>query len=126
MLSHKAASNLVKEIISNYNDIPKFGTENRDIRQSLFNYDNPMYQNNLNGVDLRITMGLIEYVSHSTKKKQTYLLYANGLLVGKATTPHELIEVLKYYERLTQSSEPHKTEHNNITNKQTKTKLFNH
>ena len=95
MLSHSAANKLVKEIITNYNDTPKFGMSNNDIRQSLYNYNNPMYQKNLRGIDLRITTGLIEYVPHSEKKKQTYLLYANGLVVGKATTVIEIKEIIK-------------------------------
>ena len=43
-LNKKQAEELQKEIESNYNNsgIMKFGQDDKDIRQNLFNYDNPL------------------------------------------------------------------------------------
>lgn len=44
----------------------------------MFNYDYPIAQKNISGVDVRITQGLIE------KRSKTYLMYVDGMLTLKS------------------------------------------
>lgn len=57
-------------------DVP-LGIQNRDISKNAFNYDNPYAQKNVNGVDFRIAEGLVR------DNKKTYLLYADGKIIGE-------------------------------------------
>jgi len=97
-LTKKQAKELQKEIESNYNyGYPhQWGLKNQDLRQSLFNYDNPYATKNINGVDLRIATGLLEGEPGSRKK--TYLLYADGKIVGKFYKIDDIKKVIKYIE----------------------------
>lgn len=99
-LNKKQAEDLQREIEANYNDsgIMKFGQDNNDIRQSLFNYDNPLAEKDVNGVNLRIASGLIEGEPYSGKRRKTYLLYADGKIVGKFYSVEDIKLVVKYIE----------------------------
>lgn len=46
----------------------------------------------MNGVNLRITEGLIK------SKKKTYLLYANGSVVGEFYAVNDIKKIIKYIE----------------------------
>jgi hypothetical protein len=83
---------LQKEIESNYNAELKLGNENNDIRTSLFNYDDPIAQKTSNGVDLRITEGLIR------DQKKTYLLYADGKPVAEFKSVDDAKNTVKFIE----------------------------
>ena len=94
LLTKKQAEELQKEIESNYtpNGEIRFGNDNKDIRTNVFNYDHPIAEKTLNGVNLRIAHGLIR------NKKQTYLLYADGLIVGEFYSVNDIKKVVKYIE----------------------------
>lgn len=92
LLNNNQIDALQKEIEANYGITPTFGNENNDIRTSLFNYDDPIAQKMSNGVDLRITEGLIR------NNKKTYLLYANGKIVGQFETVNQAKDLIKYIE----------------------------
>lgn len=105
-LTNKESDALQKEIESNYNDDVKFGLENNDIRTSLYNYDNPLAEKDLNGVNLRIASGLIENDPESGKRIKTYLLYADGKIIGKFYSVDDIKKSIKYIEdRLIKSIE---------------------
>lgn len=88
-----------KEIESKYNtDTQKFGQENEDIRQSLYNYDNPLAEKDVNGVNLRITDGLLEGDKYSGNRRKTYLLYADGKIAGKFYSVSDIKKVVKFFE----------------------------
>lgn len=91
-LNDKQVAELQKEIEANYNTELKLGNKNNDIRTSLFNYDSPIAQKISNGVDLRITEGLIK------DKKKTYLLYADGKIVGQFNAVDDAKNLIKYIE----------------------------
>jgi len=99
-LNKKQAEELQREIESKYNNsgIPTFGAENQDIRQNIFNYDNPYAEKDINGVNLRIAEGLIEGDPYSGKRRKTYLLYADGNIVGKFYSVSDIKKVIKYIE----------------------------
>ena len=82
-LTKKQAEELQKEIESNYDKTINFGQDSNDIRQNLYNYDNPYAEKDVNGVNLRIVQGLIEGEPYSGNRKKTWLLYANGKIIGK-------------------------------------------
>ncbi len=94
LLTKKQAEELQKEIESNYTPYGeiRFGNDNKDIRTNVFNYDHPIAEKTLNGVNLRIAHGLIR------NKKQTYLLYADGLIVGEFYSVNDIKKVVKYIE----------------------------
>lgn len=93
LLNSEQIKTLQEEIEANYNATPTFGNENNDIRTSLFNYDNPISQKtSANGVDLRITDGLIR------DQKKTYLLYANSKPVGEFKSVADAKAMVKYIE----------------------------
>jgi len=100
LLNKKEILDLEKEIKSHYNDsgIIKFGQFNNDIRQNLFNYDNPLAQKDINGVNLRIVGGLIESEPFSGKRRKTYLLYADGKIIGKFYSVNDIKKIVKYIE----------------------------
>jgi len=96
-LTKKQAKELQKEIESNYIEGPfLWGIKNQDLRQSLFNYDNPYATKNINGVDLRIATGLLE--GEPGNRRTTYLLYADGKIVGKFYKIDDIKKVIKYIE----------------------------
>lgn len=101
-LNKKQAEDLQREVESNYDDsssgIIKFGQDSNDIRKSLYNYDNPIAEKDINGVNLRIASGLIEGDSYSGKRRKTYLLYADGKIVGKFYSVDYIKKVIKYIE----------------------------
>jgi hypothetical protein len=93
-LNGKQAEALQREIESNYDDLNVFKLN--DIRQSLYTYEYPLAERNINGVNLRITDGLIE--SHLGERRKTYLLYADGKIVGKFYKVADIKKVIKYIE----------------------------
>lgn len=93
ILDHKESLELKKEIESNHlkdGDLP-FGLTN-DLRMNVFNYDNPIASKTVNGVDLRITTGLIR------DGRKTYLLYANGDIVGEFYKVDDIKKIVKFIE----------------------------
>jgi hypothetical protein len=92
LLNNNQLEELQKEIEANYSTKLKLGNESNDIRTSLFNYDDPIAQKMSNGVDLRITEGLIR------NNKKTYLLYADGKIVGQFETVNQAKDLIKYIE----------------------------
>lgn len=100
LLNDQQSLELQKEIESNYSDsgLQMFGQNNRDIRQNLFNYDNPLAEKDVNGVNLRIAEGLIEGEEYSGKRRKTYLLYADGKIVGKFYSVSDIKKVVKIIE----------------------------
>ena len=97
-LTKKQASNLQKEIEANYDTGVKFGQESNDIRQFLYNYDNPYAEKTINGVNLRIAEGLTEGIAYSGNRRRTWLLYADGEIVGKFYSPKDIMQVVKFIE----------------------------
>jgi hypothetical protein len=76
----------------------QWGLNNNDIRASLYNYDNPLAEKDLNGVNLKITSGLIENDPESGKRIKTYLLYADGKIIGKFYSVDDIKQSIKYIE----------------------------
>jgi len=98
LLNEQQSAELQKEIESKYNtDGLKLGPENEDIRTNIYNYDNPLAQKNVNGVNLRIAQGLLEK-DKSGKKRSTYLLYADGKIAGKFYSVDDIKKVVKLIE----------------------------
>ena len=101
-LTKKQADELQREIESNYDDfsggIMKFGQDSNDIRKSLYNYDNPLAEKDINGINLRIADGLIEGAPYSGNRRKTYLLYVDGKIVGKFYKVDDIKTVIKYIE----------------------------
>lgn len=56
----------------------KFGHKCQNINQNLFNFEHPMAEKNIDGVNYRIGNGLVDWI----KKKKTYILYKNGEVLG--------------------------------------------
>ena len=103
LFNEQESVELQKEIESKYNnsDTPinkRFGQENEDIRQNAFNYDSPAAQKNVNGVDVRIVEGLVEGKAYSGKRRQTYLLYADGKIAGKFYSLSDAKKVVNFIE----------------------------
>ena len=92
LLNKAQADKLQKEIEANYNSKLKLGNKNNDIRTSMFNYDNPIARKMSNGIDLRITEGLIR------NGKKTYLLYADGKIIGEFNAVNDAKDLIKYIE----------------------------
>lgn len=94
-LNKKQAEELQKEIESNYivDDIMQhFRHEKDDIRMKLFNYDHPIAEKDINGVNLRIAEGLIR------NKRKSYLLYADGKIIGEFYSVSDIKLIIKYIE----------------------------
>ena len=93
-LNKKQAEELQREIESNYTQpgVVKFGADNTDIRTNMFNYDNPIAEKTINGVNLRIAEGLIR------DKRKTYLLYADGKIIGEFYSVQDIKRIVKYIE----------------------------
>lgn len=103
LFTEKESQDYQKEIESKYNDSDtpiskRFGQENEDIRQKLFNYDNPIAQKEVNGVDVRIAEGLVEGEPYLGKRRKTYLLYADGKIAGKFYSVNDAKKVVKFIE----------------------------
>jgi hypothetical protein len=95
ILSDKQSQELQKEIENNYipdNEPPRLVANNKDIRTNVFNYDNPIAEKTVNGVELRIAEGL------TRNKEKTYLLYADGKIVGEFYSVNDAKNVVKYIE----------------------------
>lgn len=82
LLTEQQSIDLQTEIESYYSDTPEFGDQNRDIRQNLFNYENPIAEKDSNGVNLRIAEGLLR-IGEDGKNRKSFLLYADGKIVGE-------------------------------------------
>ena len=93
LLDQKGSDALQKEIEDNYVDGTDFLKPNNDIRRNLFNYDEPIASKTVNGVDVRIAEGLIR------DKKKTYLLYADGKIVGEFASVEGAKKVVDYIEK---------------------------
>lgn len=94
-LNKKQAEKLQKEIEANYIDgdiMQHFNREKHDIRMNMFNYDNPVAEKNINGINLRIVEGLIR------NGRKTYLLYVDGRIVGEFYNINEIKIIIKYIE----------------------------
>jgi len=98
LLNEQQSAELQKEIESKYNTVQKFGQENEDIRQNLYNYDNPLAEKDVNGVNLRIADGLIEGDKYSGNRRKTYLLYADGKIAGKFYSVADIKRVVRFIE----------------------------
>lgn len=88
------SDNLQKELESYYNTDTRnlFGTNNRDIRAKLFNYDTPIAKRELNGVNIRISVGPI------MNKEKTFLLYGDGSIIGLFYSVDDIKRIFKYIE----------------------------
>ena len=91
ILNPQEAEELQREIKGHY-DGNMFGTRSNDIRQSIYNYDHPYAKKILNGVDLRITEGLIK------NKQKTFLLYADGKIIGEFYSTDDIKNLVKAVE----------------------------
>ena len=85
ILTSEQAHNLQREIESNYIKLENFvfGQKNNDIRQCLFNFDNPYIFIKLEKIELRVIDGLVEGEPFSGNRKKTHLLYADNQIIGK-------------------------------------------
>lgn len=95
LLCDKQAKELQLEIESNYinGDLTQhFNRQKDDIRMHLFNFDTPLCQRVFNGITLKITMGLIR------NKRKTYLLYADGKIIGEFYSVNVIKILIKYIE----------------------------
>jgi hypothetical protein len=95
LLNKKQAEELQKEIESNYinGDLNQhFNREKDDIRMKIFNYDHPIAEKDLNGVNLRIAEGLIR------NKQKTYLLYLDGEIIGEFYSVNDIKNIIKQIE----------------------------
>jgi len=99
-LNKKEAEDLQKEIESNYTEpFPlKINGVDTDIRNNLYNYNDPIAEKNINGVNLRIIQGLIEVDPFSNKKRKSYLLYADKKIIGKFYSVNDIKKVVSYIE----------------------------
>jgi hypothetical protein len=91
ILTSNEVKKLEQEIKNNYsvNSSEMFNKEKDDIRQKLFNYDNPIINEIINGVEIRIAEGLIK------NKRKTYLLYANGDIIGEFYSFNHIKTIIK-------------------------------
>jgi len=85
ILTSEQAQSLQNKIEENYIEIGNFvfGQKNNDIRQCLFNFDNPYIFIKLEKIELRVIDGLIEGEPFSGNRKKTHLLYADSQIIGK-------------------------------------------
>jgi len=97
-LDSEEVKSLEKEIKSKYvRDVKDMWDKNYDdIRNKLFNYDNPMAELDINGVNLRIASGLNEIDRVSGVRRPTFLLYADGKIVGKFYKVEDIKRIIKY------------------------------
>jgi hypothetical protein len=97
-LDSEEVKSLEREIESKYViDVKDMWDKNYDdIRIKLFNYDNPMAEADINGVNLRIASGLNEVDKVSGVRRPTFLLYADGKIVGKFYKVEDVKRIVKY------------------------------
>ena len=90
LLNKRQINELQKEIEANYVDNLKdhFKRKKQDIRMNVFNYDNPLSEKNINGVNFRVALGLIR------NKRKSYLLYKDGSIVGQFYSMEEITRIL--------------------------------
>lgn len=69
----------IEEDAESSTGVNMFNNKTGNIAANLYNYDNPIYQKDINGIDARIAEGFIR------NGKKTYLLYADGKVVGEYT-----------------------------------------
>ena len=100
-LNKQQVLELKKEIESNYlpPGVVRFGNANKDIRTNLFNYDNPVASKNLNGIDLRVAVGLIRKDQKTGLNKKSYLLYADGNIIGEFYSVNDIKRVINFIEK---------------------------
>ena len=91
LFNEKQSIEIEKEIKAGYNT-NIVGKNNLDIRKNMYSYNYPLFQKVSNGVDLRIAQGFIR------NKEITYLLYADGKVVGEFYSPQDAKAVVKYIE----------------------------
>jgi len=93
-LNAEQVKSLTEEIESNYADNvgQSLRREKDDIRTKMFNYNEPIASKTINGVDLRIAEGLIR------DKKKTYLLYADGGIIGEFYSVADAKAAVKFVE----------------------------
>jgi hypothetical protein len=82
----KLEQDIENNYLSNSDEI--FSTNKQDIRQKVFNYHNPIAKKIINGVELRIADGLIK------NKQKTYLLYANGDIIGEFYSVNDIKKII--------------------------------
>lgn len=103
-LTENQAKELLKEIKSNYQPEQKpnspsvwgGGQDFDDLRQSLFNFDNPLTEKTINGISIRITTGLIENFHSRVNRRKTYLIYANRKIIGKFYSTNDIKLVIDH------------------------------
>ncbi len=85
ILTSEQALNLQREIQANYINSENllFGQRCNDIRQCLFNFDNPYIFIKLEKIKLIVIDGLLEGEPCSGNRKKTHLLYADNQIIGK-------------------------------------------
>lgn len=91
LLNKKQIEKLQEEIEANYiNDslMNHFNGRKNDIRMNVFNYENPLAEKNVNGVNFRIAEGLIR------NDRKTYLLYKNGQIIGQFHSIEEIKRII--------------------------------
>jgi hypothetical protein len=93
LLSKTEAKSLQKEIESKYLKPGDNIFEGDDIRQKLFNYDNPVAQKMVNGIDVRVTSGL------RRGRESTYLIYADGKIAGEFFSVKDAKSVVDFIEK---------------------------
>ena len=100
LFNEQEAKDYQELIESKYNtgSTELFGQEKQDIRQNMFSYDQPLAEKNVNGVNVRITEGLLEGEPYSGDRKKTYLLYADGKVAGKFYSVSDAKKVVNFIE----------------------------
>jgi hypothetical protein len=71
-------------------DISGLFNKNNDIRMKLFNYNNFIIKLEINGLDIRVTEGMFDYVN----KRKTYLVYQNKKIIGVFYNFEKIKEIL--------------------------------
>jgi hypothetical protein len=87
-LTSEQAQSLQNEIENNYIGIGDFvfGQRNNDIRQRLFNFDNPYLYIKFKEFSIRVTDGLVEGEPYSGNRRKTHLIYADSQIIAKFYT----------------------------------------
>lgn len=85
LLTPEQAQKLQDEIESYYNPLIPFGQNTNDIRMNCFSLENPLATKTINGIELKIVVGLVR------NRRKTYLLYADNTIVGEFYS----VEVIK-------------------------------
>jgi len=98
LLNNQQAIELQAEIESNYTTaINMFDRSKDDIRQKMYSYDEPYFEKNINGINVRIAEGLIR-TDKNGKREKTYLIYADGNVAGEFYSKNDAIAVVNYIE----------------------------